>query len=188
MIAERISWRPGIGDPTVIGWVTVIAYGVAALLCLRAGLRIRRKQVQSQVDPPAPWFVFAAALLFLGLNKQLDLQTLLIQAGRQIALAGGWYANRRAAEAVFFFVASAIVVASLFFVGWRTRQFFKRHPSALVGSFLLLSYLLLRSASIEHLDEALGLNLEDRPWMAAIELSGIICFAVAGLQTFRAAS
>ena len=26
------GWRPGIGDPTALGWVTVVAYFIAAVL------------------------------------------------------------------------------------------------------------------------------------------------------------
>ncbi len=29
------NWPPGIGDPTPIGWVTVVLYVVAAWLCFR---------------------------------------------------------------------------------------------------------------------------------------------------------
>src|ERR1041384_5677187 len=29
-------WRPGIGDPTFIGWFTVVAYFATAYLCWRA--------------------------------------------------------------------------------------------------------------------------------------------------------
>jgi hypothetical protein len=29
------SWSPGIGDPTVAGWITVFAYFAASLLCWR---------------------------------------------------------------------------------------------------------------------------------------------------------
>ena len=34
------NWSPGIGDPTVIGWVTVVAYAGAAFLCWRAFRRL----------------------------------------------------------------------------------------------------------------------------------------------------
>src|SRR5262245_10532966 len=31
------NWSPGIGDPSVVGWVTVVLYFFAALICLRVG-------------------------------------------------------------------------------------------------------------------------------------------------------
>ena len=29
-------WRPGIGDPTVLGWATVVAYALSFVLCVVA--------------------------------------------------------------------------------------------------------------------------------------------------------
>jgi len=43
-------WHPGIGDPSVVGWLTVVAYVVAALLALRAA-RLHRAGSHRD-DPP----------------------------------------------------------------------------------------------------------------------------------------
>ena len=37
---QWISWRPGVGDPTFIGWLTVLAYLVAAGLCTRCEVQL----------------------------------------------------------------------------------------------------------------------------------------------------
>src|ERR1041385_1829152 len=103
-MVARITWTPSIGDPTWIGWVTVVAYGIAVLLCVRAGMRARQLGVKGRDDSPEVWFVFAAVLFFLGINKQLDLQTLLIQAGREVALAESWYQFRRPVQLVFVMI------------------------------------------------------------------------------------
>src|SRR2546423_5657387 len=89
-------WRPGIGDPTFIGWVTVVAYFVAAYFCWRAsrnGLHGRKVRWF--------WTGLTALLVFLGFNKQLDLQTALTFIGKDFAKATGWYENRRVVQ-VFF--------------------------------------------------------------------------------------
>jgi len=39
VIGPDDPWMPGIGDPTLLGWLTVAAYFTAAGLCLRAALR-----------------------------------------------------------------------------------------------------------------------------------------------------
>ena len=65
-------WRPGIGDPTVLGWATVAAYGVGMVFCVLAARRSRRN-VGDRVAPL--WWFLAAMMLVLGINKQLDLQT-----------------------------------------------------------------------------------------------------------------
>jgi hypothetical protein len=42
------DWAPGIGDPSLVGWLTAVLYLVAALLCLRAARRIG-----ASAPPPA---------------------------------------------------------------------------------------------------------------------------------------
>ena len=38
LLAETVAdgWRPGIGDPTALGWITVAAYLLGAVACGRA--------------------------------------------------------------------------------------------------------------------------------------------------------
>src|SRR3569833_3825399 len=86
-------WRPGIGDPTVVGWVTVIAYAVAAVLCLQSALRILH--VKDAGPRVVFWSVLAVIMLLLGINKQLDLQTWFTLEGKKLALSEGWYNHRR---------------------------------------------------------------------------------------------
>ena len=45
--------------------------------------------------------VLTILLLFLGINKQLDLQTLLNDMGRRMAKANGWYSIRRFYQVIF---------------------------------------------------------------------------------------
>src|SRR4051812_36744366 len=69
------GWRPGIGDPTPIGWLTVAAYFVAAWLCWRTGqqeTRLKRNGLSGL--RPRFWYFLSAVLCLLGVNKQLDLQ------------------------------------------------------------------------------------------------------------------
>ena len=79
-------WHPGIGDPTPIGWLTVIAYGTAALLCFRC-------QFKSEPGTPKQfWVLLGLVMTVLSINKQLDLQTWFTEVARDMALEQGWYA------------------------------------------------------------------------------------------------
>src|SRR5438105_1302226 len=80
------QWRPGIGDPTFIGWLTVVAYAGAAVLCIRDALREKEAPARR-----AFWSILGVMMILLGINKQLDLQTWLTITGRRIALTEGWY-------------------------------------------------------------------------------------------------
>src|SRR5687768_17295721 len=89
-------WRLGIGDPTVMGWLTVVGYFVAAFLCWRAATK-------GSAARKVRWFwtALAVLLLFLGFNKQLDLQTAFTFLARDFAKATGWYENRRIVQGIF---------------------------------------------------------------------------------------
>lgn len=169
MIAD-ITWRPGIGDPTWLAWIITLAYGVASGLCCRCGLPRRA---------PRTWLVIAGLLLLLGLNKQLDLQTLFIEVGREIAVATGWYGERRRVQLIFVLVLAVALIGALLTLIWKRRRFFLQHPLTLAGSGLLVLFVLLRAGSMDHVDEAMGIQLDNRRWIAAMELGGVLCFAVA---------
>ncbi len=109
---EDGRWRPGIGDPTVMGWVTVAAYLVAALGC---GLAAWREPMPDGTRRPRSrpsrfWLVLAALMLALGINKQLDLQSLVTQIGRDVVRALGLYSERRELQ-LGFILAVALVCA-----------------------------------------------------------------------------
>jgi hypothetical protein len=180
-----ILWRPGIGDPTWIGWITVAAYLVAIFFCGRTALQAREKINGTQIEPPAMWFACAVGLLLFGVNKQLDLQTAFIQLGGQIALNEGWYEHRRQVQVAFALLLGVAMAVALFIAGRKQRQFFQRHPLTLVGGILLASFTFLRSAIFNHADEAVGVNLGEGEWMAVFELIGIGCFIVASLRAAK---
>src|SRR5438874_10119642 len=92
-------WEPGIGDPTVVGWVTVVVYFVAAGLCWRASRRTPAARDRS--GQRLFWQLFAVAMVLLGFNKQLDLQTWFTLFVKQLALSEGWYQQRRVYQAAF---------------------------------------------------------------------------------------
>ena len=97
-----------------MGWIITVAYFVAAFLCWRAGLAEKKQSLISEFPKNYwLWFGLAAVLLVLGINKQLDLQTLLISLGRGIAIECGWYDSRRQIQ--IDFVLLAALFSSIFF-------------------------------------------------------------------------
>lgn len=180
-----IIWRPGIGDPTWIGWITVAAYVVAIFSCWRTALHARQKTGGIQIEPPAMWFACVVVLFLFGVNKQLDLQTAFIQFGGQMAINEGWYEHRRQVQFVFVLLLGAAMAVALSIAGRRQRQFFQRHPLTLIGGIFLATFTFLRSAVFNHADEAVGVNMGEGGWMAVFELIGIGCFIVASLRAVK---
>ena len=108
------NWSPGIGDPTIGGWVTVALYLLASFSCWTSARKIRLKDARCLQERRA-WRCISALFLALGINKQLDLQTALTETGRVLAHYQGWYAQRQLVQLAFIaLVAMTCFVAALF--------------------------------------------------------------------------
>ena len=161
-------WHPGIGDPTPMGWITVLAYGLTAFLCTRCARRL-----------PAPlfWWGMAAALLFLGLNKQLDLQTWFTQVARDMAMRDGWYEQRRHYQVEFIAVMAVVSLGMAAFIAVALRGHWLAYLRVWGGMALLLFFIVTRAASFHHVDvllmsELSGLRLNWLFELGALALMG----------------
>jgi hypothetical protein len=174
-------WEPGIGDPTVTGWITVIAYGVALILCYRSYGKMpvgRSRQF---------WLAMMLIMGLLGINKQLDLQTWFTQTGRDLAFEYGWYERRRVVQALFI---AWLVVAALTLRGWLTSWLRDLdHPArqAAWGLTLLLVFVLVRAVSFHKVDKLLGVSLDGLKINFILELSSIAVIAHAAWACYRKA-
>lgn len=168
----RIKWRPEIGDPTFMGWFTVFAYAVAAVLAWRAWSKGRERI----------WLAVAVGMVLLCLNKQFDLQSLFTDIGREIARYGDWYEDRRKVQKLF--VIAVLAGAGLFgcwFV-WRFRTFLAGHKLLAAGLFLLLTFIVVRAISFHHVDVFLKSGVAGVRMNWVLELGGILIVAVAALR------
>lgn len=167
------AWRPGIGDPTVMGWLTVAAYFGTALLCLReAVLAIQRSRAR---EVQIFWSVLTTLLILLGVNKQLDLQTLLTLTGRKLAIAQGWYENRRPVQMVFV---TMVAVAGTFGAVAMNRLV-RRYPEmrlSLAGFVSLLVFVVVRAASFHHMDQLINFRFWGvrMNWMLELGAIGLV--------------
>ena len=140
-----------------MGWIITVAYFVAAFLCWRAGLAEKKQSLISEFPKNYwLWFGLAAVLLVLGINKQLDLQTLLISLGRGIAIECGWYDSRRQIQ--IDFVLLAALFSSIFFLGlmWRFKGCWRQYWLILSGLLFIALFVLIRAASFNHVDYLLS--------------------------------
>ena len=175
-------WQPAIGDPTLMGWVTVVAYGATALLAFVSARTLRRDRARSAIEGDLSrfWATLALFLLLLGINKQLDLQTLFTQLARDLALAQGWYEERRRYQLTF--IGAVVVAGVLGTVGlaFALRRIAAQIWLALVGIGFLVSFVLVRAASFHHVDLLLRAGHVRLNWV--FELTGIGLIALAALR------
>jgi hypothetical protein len=168
-------------DATVWGWATTVGYLLAAWLCARAAASARRSR--SALAPT--WRILAVILLVLGLNKQLDLQTVVFRAGSRIILALGWYEQKNAIQTVAvaafglgLFACGVLLVA-------KGRRFLPRDPWFWLGIALLGAFLLLRAAVLANLKHVFGFSVERYQTTKLIELSAVWLLAFAAFRGGR---
>jgi len=175
-------WSPGIGDPTIIGWVTVAAYGSAFIACV-ACARVQQKQDARQRF----WIIMAVIMALLGVNKQLDLQTWFTQTGRDLALAQGWYEERQAVQIAFIAALVLAAAGAMVFLQRAVGRLGREARWAATGLLLLAVFVVLRAASFHHIDRMLNIRLGTVTFNAVLELGGIACILIAAVNAVRRA-
>jgi hypothetical protein len=179
------------GDPSIAGWAIVVFY-VAAITACGWALRVawigakmaaeyagdeRRARERSAAYKAS--FLFWALLIllfvFLGLNKQIDLQTWLTDVGRRVAQAQGWYEQRARVQAIFVGAVAVLGLWMLAFLLDRTRELLPRHALAFGGLVLLACFVILRTSSFHDIDRVLAWGPLGFRLSWALELLGIIC-------------
>lgn len=171
------AWQPVIGDPTVWGWLTVLAYAASAIGCLWAAKQPAEQRLRLF------WFGLALLLALLCVNKQLDLQSALTAFARCAAQIQGWYETRRGIQiaAIGLFALAALLLVTV--LSWRLRRDLGKIWPALIGVWLLLSFVLIRAAGFHKVDALINVNVGVIPINAILEMGGIFLI-VAGAAAY----
>jgi hypothetical protein len=170
----QLGWRPRLGDNSFWGWLTVVSYGVAAVLCFVAAARLAREAIAAEERRQRHmWTSIALLMTALGVNKQFDLQTLIRDVGRVIASRDGWYDERRTIQFWFVIAVAVVSVVAFIYLLKKTRSVFRGRALLLLGVSLLLLFVVMRAASFHHVGvflekRVLGLKMN---WV--LELGGI---------------
>jgi len=196
ILLETVSvgrWTLGIGDASWAGWLTLAAYAVAACLALlayrscrpEAGRldRIHPHEARHQRLLARFWLVACVTLTVLGVNKQLDLQSLFTQLLRDVAHQQGWYDSRRSYQFAFVVVIAGAGVVGVVAMAWVWRRVLDRVWIALLGLMWMMSFVVIRAASFHHVDTFL--RSITRAGTVAFELSGIAMVAAGAVRALR---
>ena len=184
-VVEHGHCRPGIGDPTVLGWVTTAAFFIATGLCgayaLRMGKRLPRPTDFNRHR--AFWWGLTAFMLLMSINKQLDIQVLILQVARQISLEQGWSTERTMVRKWLVVGSALFGLILIVWLVWMFRRVWRRYALALLGIALLGFFVLIR-ASGGHVT-ILGHHPGYFPLFRVIEVGGIVCVGAAALIELR---
>lgn len=144
---------------------------------------VRRAPATSRALGSVCWWIVAAVLSILAINRLLDLQTALTDAVRSTAKAQQWYAVRQSYQRAMIAATSLVGVVGAIAFGRRFRGASLRYHVAVAGLLFLLAYVAIRGASLHDVDamiskRILGLKLN---WI--LELSGIGLIVAAAVFT-----
>ncbi|MCU1501014.1 MAG: hypothetical protein JWM12_368 [Ilumatobacteraceae bacterium] len=190
LVAAGGRWHLGIGDPDALAWCIVGGYVVTAGFAARAFLTARRGQ-QSLVGVDRRewrnqrvlarlWLAIATVLLALGLNKQLDLQTWMLQTLRRKAYEGGWYDDRRTYQTDFIGAVLVLGSAVTCLLAYSLRHVLGRVLLTVAGMSTLVLFVVVRAASFHYVDRVLALGGRVRI-NVILELGGIVLVVVSTL-------
>ena len=163
---HHFNWTPGIGDPSIGGWITVVFYFLAMVSCWATS---RNPEIKER----RVWAAISILFLGLGINKQLDLQSALTEFGRVLAVEQGWYGQRQSVQLEFIILVAIICVSAIV-----TLLILARHAPfptwvALLGATLVIAFVLIRAASFHHIDRFIGTTVLGFRWNWILEMGGI---------------
>jgi hypothetical protein len=174
-------WQPGIGDPSFMGWLITAAYLVAFLFC---GIYARQTYRISSIKSGRHdvfWWILAAIMLLMGINKQLDFQCLLISIIKRTAQNRQWYPQRQILQVWFIAGVAIFGLILLIWLGWKFRRFWRQYGLALLGILLLITFIIIRAAPVHYVNKFIG----RQPVVvmnSVLEISGVVLIGISALM------
>jgi len=168
-------WYPGIGDPTIAGWITVVAYFAAMAYCIVLNRSLRGVDGDSKRlrRERALWGILAVALALLGINKQLDLQSAMTEALRLLAKSEGWYKDRGIYQALFIVALGLVALVAVCALAYLTRKLPLGAKLSATGLVLIVGFVLIRASSFHHMDRLIQSRVLSIKANWILELGGI---------------
>jgi hypothetical protein len=167
----EIHWRPTIGDPTAMGWLTVFAYLATAVACYAASLK----------QPGRLWRWLPVVFLFLAFNKQIDLQSLFTEVGKISTRQMGLYGHRGSIQATMIVIILAVAGIGIVTLLVALKRPWSPKSLALTGLIVLTSFIAIRALSFHHFDRFIGTWYGPMKGNWILELSAISMVLAAAL-------
>jgi hypothetical protein len=177
ILADTVDgrWQPGIGDPTPVGWLTVAWYFAAALGCFLAAWREpgTYPELGRKRGPDPFWLALGVTMALLGVNKQLDLQSLFTQIARDWAQSQGWYERRHEYQRTFIVIVTCVAACLLGVFAWFGRRRLVRRGLAILGTTFVFGFVVARASSFHAMDQFITSRIGTWRWNWVLELGGI---------------
>jgi hypothetical protein len=177
------KWRLGLGDPSVGAYAVTSFYLLTSLGCFFQFYECRptlaKHHLTGESRESHYWLLLAISLGFLGINKQLDLQTLLTIVGREAVVHWGVYDQRRTIQLVFILLLTTGCVGGLIITSIFVRNLGGPAFLATTGCAVQLTFVISRAASFHHIDKLLSIQLPIGKTNLVLESIGLLIIAAA---------
>lgn len=144
-IITSVPFKVKIGDPNPLAWATVIAYltaSVGCLLCaINAKLIFGAKQVRVH---QIIWGVMFFVMLFLGINKQLDIQTWFTAVIKALARHYDIYELGKRSQGGFIALLALVALGGMVTAAWMIRKHWRRYIFLIFGALFIVRFVLVR--------------------------------------------
>ena len=170
MNTEIFRWKLGVGDPSYEGWAICILYLLASVM---SWFRCRSFR-ESDPDYSRLWIFISGGLLFLGINKQLDLQTIISDIGRWIATELSLMEQRHIFKIVFMLLLLIIGLWFLFRFKAKIIKMFHKEKFTVLGLALLMAFIFLRATSFHILSDEVNEILNSFRFFLIFELMALM--------------
>lgn len=180
LIPDSAKWRFQANDDSPGDWLVTGIYAALMVLSWRAALRSKpAERASGRALQRSFWIWLAMGITAVGINKQLDLQVLMVELGRQAAQAEGLLPYRRFIQAGFAGTAAVGAAAITVALWLLSRRASASERLVIIGVCALLGFVVLRIAGFNHID-FLNQGMQEHGRMLVLELalSTFLCFAV----------
>lgn len=159
-------WVWGPGDSFIPAAVMAALHVFVACLCLWSGLRQRRPVDESSLRffpmySSRFWIVLGTVLLILGINQFGDLHTAVSLSGKQLVTNLGLKDQQWFLQVSFITIVALMGITGVAVFYWRIKRKSRWCYVAVAGLGLQLVFVLIRTASLNYIDELLGIRLDD---------------------------
>lgn len=131
------------------------------------------------------WATLFVILVLLGINKQLDFQTLAGDIMRTMAKIQGWYETRKSFQIHIMSMLAGCSAALLTFILYKMRKARPDVIPALMGIIILIGFIVLRGVSLHSIDDVLSTRIAGFRLYGWIEFFGLALIAFSVIEKIR---
>ncbi len=136
-----------IGDPTPFAWATVAMYLLAALLCFVCAWKAERIFDDEHTWlHRLIWMGLGLGLVFLGANKQLDLQSWFTQVAKNVAWELGLYDMGQGLQVLFILALIGVSGVAFLIALYFLRHVWRHYWLLLFGVLFIARFVITRAA------------------------------------------